>query len=73
MTETNSGLVHPQSEANRRFSGAVIVPFTPASLSNSQSESEPSPRATFTNKNSSEIHELGEVPKEKPEDGPYGF
>jgi hypothetical protein len=73
MAETNSGMAHPQSEASRRVSGAVIMPFAPASLGNSQSESEPSPRTTFTNKNLNEIHEMGEMPEEKPEDGPYGF
>ena len=76
MAETDSGLVRPQSEAtrtSRRFSGAVIVPFAPASLGSSQSESEPSSRTTLTNKNLNEIHEQGEVREEKPEDGPYGF
>jgi hypothetical protein len=70
MTETNSGLANPQSEVTRRSSGAVIVPFAPASLGNSESES--SPGTTLTNKNLNEIHELGEMPERKPGDGPYG-
>ena len=69
MAETNSGLANPQSEATRRSSGAVIVPFPPASPGNS---SKSSPGTTLTNKNANENHELGEMPEKNPDDGPYG-
>ena len=71
MAETNSGLVQPQSDATGSSSGAVIVPFAPSSLGNSESES--SPGTTLMNKKLNENHELGEVPEKRPEDGPYGF